>query len=228
VDRIFALWQATHPEAFIPAEGLLDMYGTFTIAPSTTEYSSTTLTPFSSDTAGDWYTSDTARYMKTFGYTYPEIQDWNQDATQLAQTVTAKVNALYAPKSGTHRKRHPRDLTATKEQEWFVNIAIDKQDLRTIGSVLVMIFVGDAPTDTGAYKGASNLAGSLTAFVPPSSSSPHESYTYGEISLKDALEKAALSDYSEATVVAYLTQHLNWKVQTVCILTLLKRRFERC
>lgn len=168
------------------------------------------------------YTSDTCRYMKTFGYTYPEIQDWNQNSTQLAQTVTAKVNELYAPKSTTHGKRHPRDMSTriTMEKEWFVNIAIDKRDLRPIGSALVLLFLGDPPTDISTYRGASNLAGSISAFIPPNSSGANLSKTYGEISLKDALENAALPDYSEATVVAYLTAHLQWRVQTVRILPL--------
>jgi tyrosinase len=223
VDRLFALWQATHPQTFIPAGGLNDAYGTFTIAPSTIEDSATILTPFSTNAVGDWYTSDTSRYMKTFGYTYPEIQDWNQDATQLAQTVTAKVNALYAPKGRTHRKRHPRDMAATKEHEWFANMGIDKRNLKELGTVSVMVFLGNPPADPSAYKGASNLAGSLTAFVPPNFSAAHESWTYGEVSLQDVLKKAALPDYSEATVVTYLTQHLQWKVQTVCILAVPKK-----
>ena len=85
------------PDSFIPAEGLEDDYGTFTIAPGTTEYSSDGLTPFTSSTTGSMYTSDTARDLKNWGYTYPEICDWNQTKAQLSATVTAKVNALYNP-----------------------------------------------------------------------------------------------------------------------------------
>lgn len=155
--------------------------------------------------------------MKTFGYTYPEISDWNQDPNQLAATVTAEINALYGP-SGPQRKaarkKHSRDISVAKEKEWFVKIAINKKDLEL--SALVLIFLGDPPTDSSTYKGAENLAGSLTVFVPPNGlPDNYKSKTHGEVSLQAILEKAALPDYSEATVVAYLTKHLQWKIQRV-------------
>jgi tyrosinase len=217
VDRIFALWQAIYPDSFIPAEGLEDNYGTFTIAPGTTEYSSNPLTPFTSSTTGSMYTSDTARYLKNWGYTYPEISDWNQTEAQLSATVTAEVNALYNPSGvSSRRKRHSRHMSSAKQSEWFVKMQVAKPDLQN--SSVIFIFLGDPPADTSTWKGAFNLAGSLFVSVPPNYSiGDNKRYTYGEVPLKEALAKVSLPDHSEATVVAYLKEHLEWSIQRVCI-----------
>jgi tyrosinase len=217
VDRIFALWQAIYPDSFIPAEGLGDNYGTFTIAPGTTEYSSTGLTPFTSSTTGSMYTSDTARALKNWGYTYPEISDWNQTTAQLTATVIAKVNALYNPSGASfRRKRHPRDMSSTTQYEWFVNIQVAKSDLQN--SSVIFIFLGEPPAVASTWKGASNLAGSLFVSVPPNySMGDNKRYTYGEVPLKEALAKVSISDYSEATVASYLKENLEWRIQKVYI-----------
>ncbi len=217
MDRIFALWQAIYPESFIPGQGLEDNYGTFTVAPGTIEYSSDALTPFTSSKIGSMYTSDIARDLKNWGYSYPEICDWNQTKAQLSATVTAKVNALYNPSNVYSRhKRHPRDMSSTKQYEWFVNIQVTKSELPS--SSMVFIFIGAPPADTTAWKGASNLAGSLFVSVPPNHSMGDDKrYTHGEVPLKEALAKVALSDYSQATIAAYLKENLEWRIQMVCI-----------
>jgi tyrosinase len=163
------------------------------------------------------YTSDTARYLKNWGYTYPEISDWNQTEAQLSATVTAKVNALYNPSGASSRhKRHPRDMSSTKQSEWFVKMQVAKPDLRN--SSVIFIFLGDPPAETSTWKGAGNLAGSLFVSVPPNYlMGDNKRYTYGEVPLKEALAKASLPDPSEATVVAYLKEYLEWRIQRVCI-----------
>lgn len=223
MDRIFALWQAIYPDLFIPAEGLEDDYGTFTIAPGTTEYSSDPLAPFTSSMTGTMYTSDTARELKTWGYTYPEISDWNQTKAQLSATVTAKVNALYNPSGAySRRKRHPRDLSSTKQHEWFVNIQVAKSELQS--SSIVFIFDGAPPADTTTWKGASNLIGSLFVPMPPNyPMGDNKRYTHGEVPLKEALSKAALSDYSQAAVGSYLKMNLQWSIQKVCSFSILRQ-----
>jgi tyrosinase len=163
------------------------------------------------------YTSDTARALKNWGYTYPEICDWNQTQAQLTATVIAKVNALYNPSgSYSRRKRHPRDMLSNTQYEWFVNIQVAKSDLRN--SSVIFIFLGDPPADTSVWKGTSNLVGSLFVSVPSNySMRDNKRYTYGEVPLKEALSKVSLPDNSEATVAAYLKENLEWRIQRVCI-----------
>lgn len=209
------MWQATHPDAYIPAAGLVDSYGTYTIAPNTVETSKTQLTPFTSDTSGTLWDSDTARYTSTWGYTYPEIADWSQSPADLAANVTAQVNKLYGPSSGSHlRRTHPRDLSTatTKTKEWFVRISVDKFELDT--SFIILLFLGSPAADTSTWKGASNLAGSLYVSLPPSHRKEKgHMTTHGEVPLKEALHDAGLADYSEKSVVGYLKGNLQWRVQ---------------
>jgi tyrosinase len=211
VDRIFALWQATYPDAYISSQGVQDPYGTYTIAPGSTDYSSTILTPFTSTAAGDFWNSDTTRSLSAWGYTYPEINDWNQTKADLAASVTKQVNALYGSQSGANSKKHARDIYPTKTQEWFVDIAVSKFELGSSFSVL--IFLGDAPTDSSTWTTATNLAGSLFISTPPYQRKGAKLTTHGEIALKQALETAHLSDTSEAGVIDYLTKNLQWRVQ---------------
>jgi tyrosinase len=202
----------------------VDYYGTFTIAPGTTEYGSDSLTPFTSSTTGSIYTSNTARNLKNWGYTYPEICDWNQTKAQLSATVTAKVNALHNPSGAySRRKRHPRDMSTTTKHEWFVNIQVAKSELGS--SSVVFIFVGAPPADTATWKGANNLAGSLFVSEPPNySMGDNKRYTHGEVPLKEALAKVKLPDYSEATVARFLKENLEWRIQKVRIFPMPKTR----
>ena len=212
VDRIFALWQATHPNAYIPSQGVQDTYGTYTIAPGSTDYSSTGLTPFTSTAAGDFWNSESARNLSVWGYTYPEINDWNQTPDELAASVTKQVNALYGSSRGANVRKHARDIPSMTTQEWFVNIAVSKFDLNS--SFLVLVFLGDAPADSSTWMMAPNLAGSLFVSVPPyQRTGQAKLMIYGEVALKEALQAANLPDSSEAGVIGYLTNNLQWRIQ---------------
>lgn len=95
VDRLIAIWQAIHPESFTISQ--VNQDGTYTNAPAMTEDEHTPLTPFHSDNNGTFYTSVTARYTRHFGYTYPEIIDWDVNSTQLFSNVRRNLNLLYNP-----------------------------------------------------------------------------------------------------------------------------------
>ena len=90
------------------------------------------LTPFHSDDDGTLYTSETARSTRTFGYTYPEIIDWNVNSSQLALNVRTQLNALYNPIGNlTRSPLKKRGKVAAKypnsaDHQWFVNIRVDK------------------------------------------------------------------------------------------------------
>src|SRR5450756_1550021 len=83
VDRIFALWQAVFPNQYLTP--MSEGPGTFALAPGTLDTQYTPLEPFSSNGRGQFYTSASSWKTSTFGYTYPEIQDWNQTPAQLKQ-----------------------------------------------------------------------------------------------------------------------------------------------
>lgn len=82
--------------------------GTFAIAQGTPENANTPLEPFASSGDSLYYTPNTSRMPNMFGYTYPEIPDWNIPATQLAAQVTAQIYSLYNP-TNQFKKRASRD-----------------------------------------------------------------------------------------------------------------------
>ncbi|KAK4690189.1 hypothetical protein P7C71_g6534, partial [Lecanoromycetidae sp. Uapishka_2] len=138
VDRLLAIWQAIHPDSYTTPE--VNTVGTQTIAPGTIDDINSPLTPFHSDNAGTLYTSATVRSTRTFGYTYPEVIDWNVNATQLSSNVRANVNKLYNP-TGSISQTKPRSLkprlsnathsypymnSTTTDYQYFVNIRLDK------------------------------------------------------------------------------------------------------
>ncbi|KAI9886218.1 MAG: hypothetical protein M1823_001953 [Watsoniomyces obsoletus] len=106
VDRIAAMWQVLHPETFV--EPRANSFGTYTTAPGGVEDANSPLTPFHSNDQGAFWTSNSARSEKTFGYTYPELVDWNVSPEQLRTNVRAAVNRLYgntAPANVVVRRR---------------------------------------------------------------------------------------------------------------------------
>lgn len=56
------------------------------------------LAPFHYDNYGNMHTALTVQYLKPFGYTYPELQDWNTTSqAEYSQSVIAIVNEIYHP-----------------------------------------------------------------------------------------------------------------------------------
>jgi len=95
-----AIYQAMYPATQNPNYFLtpyIEYYGSYGIAPSQpygpgpNDTLSTPLSPFSTNSQGTQWTSASSQYLETFGYTYPEIQDWNQTPAQLSSSVTAQV-----------------------------------------------------------------------------------------------------------------------------------------
>lgn len=112
------------------------------------------LTPFHADTNNTLYTSATARTTRHFGYTYPEVVEWNVSSTQLSSNVRTNLNKLYNPtdslstRSLSHRRpnyhgrpRYSRGSgrsyghqlgNVTKEFQYFVNVRVDKYVLQLL------------------------------------------------------------------------------------------------
>ncbi|KAK2880013.1 hypothetical protein FQN49_000648 [Arthroderma sp. PD_2] len=104
VDRLIAIWQALYPDSYVkpvPNRG-----GSYVTEPGTVEDGNSPLYPFHVND-NTHYTANTARYTKTFGYTYPEIQDWGVSKADLQKNVRRRVNELYNKPSGQAAKRAP-------------------------------------------------------------------------------------------------------------------------
>jgi tyrosinase len=73
------------------------------------------LTPFRYDDDAYW-TANSARSTRTFGYTFPEIDDWNGSPEDLSRRVRGRVNALYNQRRPTARK-HKRHINKHSNEE---------------------------------------------------------------------------------------------------------------
>ncbi|MCJ1436170.1 hypothetical protein MMC27_005548 [Xylographa pallens] len=231
VDRLTTIWQALYPTSFTSPEA--DAYGTFTNPPKGIEDANTPLTPFHASANGTLYTSTTARATRTFGYAYPEVQDWNTTAAQLATTVRATVNNLYNPAPATG-KRSPPGQRASKKRaananaapyQWAINIAADVSQLPT--PLFLHFFLSTPPPSPQAWSAAPNLIASLPLLAAPvpapslslSPTSPPPSpprIARGQLPLTHALLRlplAQLPDLAPPAVLPLLRTALQWRAQ---------------
>jgi Tyosinase C-terminal domain len=154
VDRLFSLWQAIYPNQYLTptTEGL----GTFAIPPGNLDTQWTSLEPFTFNGRGQFYTSASSWKISTFGYTYPEIQDWNQTPAQLKSNVSAAINRMYNPQ-GIPAKRAATPGAQTKA--WSVALNVSKYDLQG-ERFIVRVFLGQIPENPEDWPLSSGCAGS--------------------------------------------------------------------
>jgi tyrosinase len=180
------------------------------------------LTPFNrmNDGSQPW-TSDRSRFTKTFGYTYPEIQDWNyiNNPDGLAKTVTVYINTHWAPPGITPSKVKRGVAVQTvktgkmDQYQYFVAISVSRYALPM--AYTITCFLGTPPADVSQWSNSPYLAGALPVFPPvigqPKSKTNRR--VHGEIPLQDGIHKAGYGDKDYETVIAYLKEKLLWRVQ---------------
>ncbi|OWP06274.1 hypothetical protein B2J93_2512 [Marssonina coronariae] len=217
VDRLFALWQALNPEAYLTPQ--LDQSGTFSLAANNVHTASTPLEPFAADGDRPYFTSSSVRQISTFGYTYPEIQDWNQSPAQLKSNVTAAITTLYGP-GGSKIKRRAGDAPSTDllpgqpTREWSVGIRVSKFDLGG-ERFIIRLFLGAVPQDAGTWATDPGCVGSSPVFPPPAPAAGPlpQVMAYSEVSLVRALHELGETTHDASVMTAYLKEHLNWRAQ---------------
>ncbi|KAI9827269.1 MAG: hypothetical protein M1832_005407 [Thelocarpon impressellum] len=221
VDRLFAIWQAIHPDSYV--EPQVDGSGTFTNPPGGIEDINTPLTPFHSDSGNNFYTSASARSTKQFGYSYPEVVDWGVSAEQLNATTKAKVNALYcsvsAPSNRTIQRRvPPLPLPETNgtHREWFINVRADKNELNH--PYLLHYYLSAPPPDVASWSYAPQLVGTHTVFTPRNTTDQPPAVVRGQVPLTRRLAQAVaageLASLESSDVEPYLKKNLEWRIQS--------------
>ena len=147
------------------------------------------LAPFHSDNGSTFYTSDTSRSTRPFGYTYPELVDWNTSSSSLATSLRATVNALYNPLAGnktTATTGMPGNIASRRanvaesfgcvtfelakelgvnnlDMQWSINVQVQRFAFPT--AFTLHFFIGDPPADPNAWSTAPNLIGSHGQFI---------------------------------------------------------------
>lgn len=99
VDRIFALWQVLHPHSWIVPE--VARVNSYTTSVGQLLDSTSALTPFYANFAGDFWTSDMLRDTAALGYTYGELANAGISLSNMTSIlngqsqVASVVNQLY-------------------------------------------------------------------------------------------------------------------------------------
>ncbi|CAK7275091.1 hypothetical protein SEPCBS119000_006504 [Sporothrix epigloea] len=124
IDRLYAMWQAINfnDPVFTTTQRGIALFGT-AAGPVTAD---SPLRPFftasSSDSTYAFHTSRSVESINSFGYTYPEIDDWSLAPADLANTVRAAINNLYGPQADSEntasrkKKRNAASARATADR----------------------------------------------------------------------------------------------------------------
>ncbi|QSZ35560.1 hypothetical protein DSL72_008430 [Monilinia vaccinii-corymbosi] len=230
VDRMFAMYQAINPSAYITP--LIDYYGTYTIISGSIDTAATSLKPFAI-TSSTLFTSNSCRSMAQFGYSYPEIMDWNMTAAQMQSYVTGKVNTLYNA-DGLNSKIKKRNFGSRETssgpqyegsntnktlREWTAALSVSKLDLEG-ERFIIRIFLGKVPENPKEWGRCENLVGSLVILPPPGAfaKDAREALAYDEIVVLrepvvggsyDGHDKVGDGEGTEE----FLKANLKWRVQ---------------
>lgn len=103
IDRLFAMWQAIYYDnKMFNSTSVTN--GQYAIPQGATITRDSPLKPFRSDPL-TFFTSDTVTNISTFGYTYPEIEDWAKTPAELRTSVISHVNMLYNPANTYNRPK---------------------------------------------------------------------------------------------------------------------------
>jgi tyrosinase len=222
-----------YPDRYISP--MSDQYGTYTIIPNTIDTQLSPLKPFASSSI-TFHTSVSARFLSAFGYSYPEITDWNQTASQLSSYVTGRVNALYSP-SGANSKRRVRrngrlhsspgaqeghqGKDNNTHREWSAAISVSKFDMQG-QRFIVRLFCGAVPEKPGDWATSSSLLGSVVILPPPVAYNGADKPAHDEIVLLREESSDTHGGYADLEedghgedTVEYLKKSLRWRVQYV-------------
>ncbi|KAI9050966.1 hypothetical protein LZ554_005076 [Drepanopeziza brunnea f. sp. 'monogermtubi'] len=217
VDRLYALWQAVNPNSSFTPQ--IEQYGTFTLAPNSTDSDTTPLAPFLTSADGPYFNSITVQQISTFGYTYPEIQDWNLSPAELKANVSAAINRLYNPnplitKRGSGNMDTRDLLPGQRTREWSVGLRVSKFDLSG-ERFIVRLFLGGVPRNPKDWAMSSACVGSFPIFPPPTPKvGPLPVMeAFSEHSLVEWLNENRMNTADTAAMSKYLQTNLEWRAQ---------------
>lgn len=96
VDRLWGIWQALNPNAYVIDKTAQAQEANFTIAAGTRITAATELKPFYDSSATRFWDSNGVKYTPPFGHAYPETQRWLYPTDQAYQTaVRNQATKLY-------------------------------------------------------------------------------------------------------------------------------------
>jgi tyrosinase len=230
VDRIWALWQAVHPDLQLQPS-TINQYGhNFWLVQGMEVNADTPLPPFWKDSTSLW-TTNTISDTTVLGYAYPETQSWKYSTPEAYRAaVNASIARLYSSSArdmlgSTMGGQGHTDLTHLlvngSYTDWTIQIEASPSEMPPtffLRFSLVGDFSSDPVTQIGAWvmqrsnssidfskrqQRASNVEPRLEATLSMTSV------------LLDKVVEGKLSSLDERDVVAYLKDALNWRLTSV-------------
>lgn len=173
---------------------------------------STGLAPFWSDSR-DYWTSDSARHISTFRYTYSDFVGAAGDA-EVKSRVAAKYGFGSARKKRNvlHTHRFQLSSRSSAYYDWTVRIRFKACDLRRPFAVHVFL-----ATPTNGTMQDSSYVGSAFSFTKRSSNTscaPQENFV--QLS-KVLLDSGGAPQLDPVEITPLLTEKLSWKITEVCL-----------
>jgi tyrosinase len=209
VDRLIAMWQAIHFNNST-MNTTAAAHGTFGTKPGTMVNADSPLKPFF-DSRLNYHTSKTASHTNTFGYTYPEIDDWSKTPEELAAYVTSRVNDLYgqgvsaAPKGRVGQAAAKGYTTTPKLVDYAAEIRVDRSKVPLPCSISLRL--------------GNHVLGVMTLLAMPI-----RGVSYASIPLRDSLQRLNLKNMPEDALVPYLQRNLAVELREVCPLAVAPSR----
>lgn len=240
IDRLFAMWQAINPESYVVPT--VNVLGTYAQPRGSVESADSNLLPFHFDNGTEFWTSNSVRSTRVFGYTYPEVADWNVTQATLANNVRTSVNRLYNSAVDDSPSKQERVVPPvnrefsrlkqktphvastlhnhTRERQW--TITVEVQRFASRGPFFIDFFIGAPPLNPVAWSTAPNLVGSHAQFIATNShlmrqDSLPNAISHGEVSLTrhltTGIRSGALVGLEPDSVIPFLTRSLKWRAR---------------
>ncbi|KAJ9500525.1 hypothetical protein H2202_003741 [Exophiala xenobiotica] len=242
VDRIVAMWQVLNPDTYVVPT--VNTWGSYYESQGFIDSATSALAPFHADEGSTMFTADGVRSIKTFGYSYPELPDWELSQPELAANIRNLVNAQYSPRSNATIGRLRRsieqrsanladsfghvdlDMTLSMnvndlETQWSITVLVERFAFET--SYCIDFFMGGPPSNVSSWPTAKNLIGTYAQFGPANVSTVHpdgapDGLVSSEISMTHVLAagelRGVLKDLSPESVVPLLQEALYWRART--------------
>jgi tyrosinase len=219
VDRLFAMYQSTHPERNFDPQNIANNGNVF-LEDGQMVDGDTQLLPFRKPGASRFWTTNDVTDTRVFGYTYPETSSGQDTGAAIARLYSSSARALLRGMETSISAKHvvagtqdanTDDITFT---DWFVHCATTSSP-----STFIAQFFLSAPSNSDPSGNVSLPIGRWVKMVEDSSwSLPiHMNGTVSlTASLLDRVAAGELVSLEHEDVVPYLTERLNWVVLDVC------------
>lgn len=197
------MWQAIYYNSSTMSNHTSESHGFFS-SPEGNVTADSPLKPFYNADLS-FHTSRTAAQTKTFGYTYPEINDWNKSPEELRTYVINRVNVLYGKGSKYSPKQSvPKQSRARgRRREATTSSIIYTAEIRVNRSQLPLPCLIDVLLEN-------HTLGTMALLAMPTTGT-----AYSSIQLQNSLEKLSVKKMPEDTLVPYLQKNLKLQIRKV-------------